>query len=394
LPSPSSAHIPHPAKWTQRLRQHLAALSVVGALMVALPVLQVLRFQSEQIDALVRHHASLNPMLLAVQVQRGVLAHRDLSAQVLRGRDALEAPRQQRQRQIDQSMLQLVTDLDFMHLALAVREAQTLHDDFATLATQVTERHITAPESDAGHRMLVEQTLQVMDLTQELGDDVTSAWQDADIRLALALTRELPRAAWQLGQAGGAVEVAAVQAHRLQQLAERHDLALRRAATQAPASAMAQATQAAAASLQAWMGQTLTADVSDATTDSARAAALVAQWRLFDLAHATASQTLTTQLNAAQSRRLQTLAWMLALALLATGLWARLWTLSGATFTPPPSPESTSDDSQDASTRPASGAHSETQVLLQRLRWAEAALQTTAASRAAAVAPPAQDNGA
>jgi hypothetical protein len=379
------------------LRQHLAALSIVGALMVCLPVVQVLRFQSEQIEALVRHRESLNPMLRAVQVQRGVLAHRDLSAQVLRGRSALEAARQQHQQELEQRMQLLVTDLDFMHLGLALREAQTLHDDFVSLATQVTERRISAPDSDAGHRLLVEQTLQVMDLAQDLGDGVTAGWQDAETRFALTLTRELPRAAWQLGQAGGAVEVAAAQAQRLQHLIERHGWAVRQpwAPTTTASSAMAQASHAASASLQAWTALALTADVQDTAADSARANALVAQWQLFDLAHATASQSLAEQVATAQRQRLQSLAGLLALALAAAGLLVRLWMLSTTPIAapsttpnaPPTSPQAAADDGPDNSERPLSGAHSEAQVLLQRLRWAEAALQTTARSRAAALPP-------
>jgi hypothetical protein len=395
LPTPSSPDAPRSPKWAQRLRQHLAALSVVGALMVTLPVVQVLRFQAEQIETLVRHRASLNPIVRAVEVQRGLLAHKDLSAQVLRGREAMEAPRQQRQLDIDQRLQALLTDLGFMNLALAQREAQSLRDDFVTLATQVTQRRIVAADSDAGHRLLVEQTLQVMDLAQDLGDDVTASLQDADTRLALQLTRELPRAAWQLGQAGAAVEVATAQALRLQHLGEWHGLAARHAAASSASapSAIAQATQAAATSLQAWMAQSLTADPQDASTDAARAQAMVAQWQLFDLAHATASQTLNRQVDAAHSRRLQTLSWILALAMLAAGLLARLWSLSAVPKTRPPSPQEATDEDANDSEHPPSGAHTEAQILLQRLRWAEAALKTTTSSRITAAEPPPRDPG-
>jgi hypothetical protein len=369
--------------------------------MVALPVVQVLRFQAEQIEALVRHRASLNPIVRAVEVQRGLLAHRDLSAQVLRGRDAMEAPRQQRQLEIDQRLHALLSDLGVLNLVLALREAQTLRDDFVTLASQVKQRHIVAADSDAGHRLLVEQVLQVMDLSQDLGDDVTASLHDADTRLALQLTRELPRAAWQLGQAGAAIEVAAAQALRLQHVGERHGLATRHAGVSPTASpsALAHATQAAATSLQAWVALSLTADPQDASTDAARAHAVVAQWQLFDLAQATASQTLTRQVEAVQSRRLQTLSWILALAMLTAGLLARLWLLSAApqtqTQTQPPSPETAldTDTDSDHSDGPPSGAHSEAQVLLQRLRWAEAALKTKTAARTAAVEPRPDESG-
>ncbi len=345
--------------------------------MVALPVVQVLRFQAEQIEALVRHRTTLNPMVRAAEVQRGLLAHRDLSAQVLRGRDAMEAPRQQRQLFLDQGIRTLVADLGALHLHLAVREAQTLHDDFVSLAAQVSQRRLSAPDSNAGHRLLVEQTLQVMDLAQELSDDVTTRMQDADTRLALTLTRELPRAAWQLGQSGVAVEVAAAQALRLQRLSDRHGLVTHRAATSSSSSPLAQAMRAASTSLQAWTALALTSDAQDASAEATRAAALVAQWQLYDVAHATASHALSHQLATAQTRQLQWLAGLLALALLAAGLLARLWALCAAPSTPPTAPQAAADEAPDhRRERPAGGAHDEAQVLLQRLRWAEAALNT------------------
>jgi hypothetical protein len=376
-------------------------------MMVALPVIQVLRFQSEQVEAVQRHRATMNPVARAVQVQRGLLAHRDASAQVLRGRKAMEAPRQQRQLEVEQRTQALVADLDLMRLASALREAQALRDDFVGLATQVTQRQITAPESDAGHRLLVEQALQVMDLVQDLGDDASVRWQDPNTQLAIALTRELPRAVWQLGLSGAAVEVAASQAQRLHQLVERRNLVTSQAAAANSKSALqpslAQATQAAATSLQAWTVVALTADAQDPNTDAdvARTAALLAQWQLFDLAHATAVQALTRQEAQAQSHRLQSMAWMLALALLAAGLWARLWGLSKVALTLPPSPTGAAATDWNSDRRARNGtqtaaqseAQSETQVLLQRLRWAEAALKTTAAAPAASIETPPRDHG-
>ena len=69
----------------QRLRRSLAALSLVGAVLVALPVAQLLRYQSAELDALTAGRTRLDPVARAVHVQRGLLAHRDVAAQVLGG---------------------------------------------------------------------------------------------------------------------------------------------------------------------------------------------------------------------------------------------------------------------------------------------------------------------
>ena len=89
------------ARLPQRLRRNLAALSLVGAALVGLPVAQLLRYQAAEMAALADGRAKLDPVARAVHVQRGLLAHRDISAQVLGGQAKLEAERLQRQTEVD-----------------------------------------------------------------------------------------------------------------------------------------------------------------------------------------------------------------------------------------------------------------------------------------------------
>jgi len=79
-------------------RYKLAALSIVGAAMVALPLAQVLRYQDTELQAALAEQAGLEPVKRAVAVQQGLLAHRDVAGQVLRGQVALETERRARQR--------------------------------------------------------------------------------------------------------------------------------------------------------------------------------------------------------------------------------------------------------------------------------------------------------
>jgi hypothetical protein len=193
LPDPTATPEAPPSKFTQGLRRRLAALSVVGALMVALPLVQVLRFQAEQIATLVKHQASLNPIARAVHVQRGLLAHRELAGQVLRGQDAVEPQRLQRQHDVAEAAQGLVSDLEIVRLPRARLEAQAMRDDFGVLAAQVAARRITATESDGAHRLLVEQALQVMDLAEELGGERLSAARNPTMRPAWAELHTAPR---------------------------------------------------------------------------------------------------------------------------------------------------------------------------------------------------------
>jgi hypothetical protein len=190
--------------------------------------------------------------------------------------------------------------------------------------------------------------------------------------------------------------VAAAQALRLQRLQRLNDRpgpVTTHALTSPSSSPLRHATQAASTALHTWMALALTSDAQDASADAARAAALVAQWQLYDVAQATASQALSQQLAAAQTRQLQWLAGLLALAVLAAGVLARLWLLCAAPSKSPTPPQTAADETPDLSQHPAGGAHTEAQILLQRLRWAEAALNTSTRTRPIAEPQPPQQPG-
>jgi hypothetical protein len=262
----TSDHPDHPAglspRLTQRLRRRVAALSLVGAMMVALPLVQVLRFQTEQIDLLIKHQSALNPVARAVQVQRGVMAHRDLAHQVLQGLDAAEPDRLRQQQAVSQTSTSLSRELHDAHYMAAHQEALALQQDFALLAPKIAGHQISALDSDQSHRLLVEQVLQVMDLVQDAQAERTAAL-DLDLALALAPTRQMPRQIWLTSQ-------------KLSQ---------------------GYATQTA----------------------------LAQRWQAIDKAQATATSALAKALVDAQRQRTRTLAMVAALATLALGLVMQLW---------------------------------------------------------------------
>ncbi len=198
-PSPTDHTTGPTPRLTQRLRRRVAALSLVGAMMVALPLVQVLRFQAEQIDLLIKHQSVMNPVTRAVQVQRGVMAHGDVAHQVLQGDNAAEPQRLIKQQELSQSNATLVRELHEAHHLAAKQEALALQEDFAQLAPKIAAHQISAVASDQSHRLLVEQVLQVMDLVQDAQAERTAAL-DPDLALALAPTRQMPRQLWLAAQ--------------------------------------------------------------------------------------------------------------------------------------------------------------------------------------------------
>jgi hypothetical protein len=341
-PAPSLADARH-ARLPTRLRRNVAALSLVGATLVALPVVQLLRYQTSELDALNAGRAKLDPVARAVHLQRGLLAHRDIAGQVLGGHAGLESERQLRQREVDGRMAAMMVALATGRWDQAVGEADDLHQDWRQLTQQVAARSIDPPGSDRAHRLLVEQTLQVIDLVaaaapvEGTGRVIYSA---AVVPTAtLAIVHTLPRLAWQTtllapGTLADGValngEAQPLQMRRVE-AGLAHALGLlegqRLATAVAPASevALLQAGAAAGASTERYFSLLRRAAASPAETQAAGLAAVQAQMRLFELAHGTATASLTAQIGNATQQRALLLGALTALALLAVSLLLRLW---------------------------------------------------------------------
>jgi len=153
---------------TLRLRHKLAALGVIGVTMCLLPLVQLLRYQGLELQMAQDAQTTADPTLLAVSVQRGLLSHRDVAGLVLRGRAEVEPERRNRQVDVDVRISQLKLAVQRKGTVPANEEAQALHTDWQTLVQRVLARSVSGDASDAAHRLLIEQTLQVMDLVASL----------------------------------------------------------------------------------------------------------------------------------------------------------------------------------------------------------------------------------
>jgi hypothetical protein len=367
------------------LRRRLAALGVVGALMVALPLVQVLRFQNAEVQSLLGERAGLDPVAHAVEVQRGLLAHADLAAEVLRGQSALEPQRLQRQGEVDGRVAALSMALLTGQWERAVQESDALRDDWMLLARQVQARSLQASESDQAHRLLMEQTLQVIDL---VGDSaLPHAERDSDRALPAAATaRALPRLAWQLARLSSPAagsnadstrrDIADAEADLARTLG-RLNTALAR--NEAGHSELADASAKAGALADRYLRQLRSLGSRHAETRSAGAAAVRAQFALFRHAHEVAAAALDRQLAAAERQRSQLLAALAAMSVLALGLVVQVLRLLRRIDAGHPSPPGLpyEHSARPAASRVAAGH------LMQRLREGEGP------AAAAPVAPPA-----
>jgi hypothetical protein len=145
-------------------RLKLVALSLAAALMVALPTAQMLRYQALELHAAQAARAGLDPLMRATALQRALLAHRDAAREVLRGRADREPQRRLHQATVDDRAEALAAAVAVLAPPVAVEETNELRADWATLVRRIAARAVSDGDSDDAHRLLVEQTLQVIDL--------------------------------------------------------------------------------------------------------------------------------------------------------------------------------------------------------------------------------------
>jgi hypothetical protein len=313
-------HRLHPLK----LRHKFAALGVVAVAMVATPLVQVLRYQSAEIQAALYEQAGLDPVSGAVTLQHALLAHRDIAGLVLRGVQQLEPERTLRQAEVDDRAATLETTLFTLRLPRAVGEAQALRQDWVTLVPQVEQRKINATDSDAAHRLLVEQTLQVIDLVAA----ASGLDSHGPAKTYLASVRELtalPHVTAQIAALGlpadsGAErgDVAAAEAALARALGHLSEGLNRGALNNA---LLAGAVASAGVSADRLFQLRRQADPADAAAlAAATATALQAQARLFDAASHTVRTALVARVDRVKQQRANLLVLVAALAVLALGL--------------------------------------------------------------------------
>ncbi len=310
------------ARLSLKLRRNLAALSVVGVALVNLPAVQLLRYQSAELQALAAGRAQLDPVARAVQVQRGLLAHRDISAQVLGGLVRLEAERQQRQNEVQSRLAALAVTLAEGRWELAIGEAEELHQDWLQLVRKLAARSIDSAGSDRDHRLLIEQTLQVIDL---VGNAVQAEGISGVPAATLAAVHRLPRLIWQTSLLA---ETADPTTARLDDVERRLARTLGHLAgapaTSAVDAPLQQAVADAGASTERYF-ELLRGPTAPAERQATRLAALQAQLRLFDLAQARAVTQLASRGRAVGHQQALLFGGMGALGLLALALLAGIW---------------------------------------------------------------------
>jgi hypothetical protein len=316
-------------------QRRLLALGLVGVAMCAVPLVQVLRYQGQEIALAQAALAGLDPVAGTVALQRGLVEHRDLAGQVLRGQVEAENPRRQRQAEVDARLAVLGNTLQQRAARRAEEEAAALSHDWRTLVQRIVDRALAAPESDAAHRLLVEQSIQIIDLVA----DALPLRQERDASVAPVvdgLAQGLPRltvALMRLPTPTGPVTAAERKAWEpgikateallekvLQPLGESRPVGVLKDNRELP--------DAVARSLAAGHGHLRLLLSPRATPEGLQASqrqALLAHFAVLNAAHATLGHLAEARVSALQAERTRGLLAIGALALVAAALLLTLW---------------------------------------------------------------------
>ncbi len=153
-----------PLRERTRPRMRFALLGLVGMLMVATPLTEVLRQHARNLDLLIAARAVLDPLADTAAVQRALITHERTAAAALAGGAAAVPLRAVHEAEVDQRLATLTATLDRGRYAAAGDECAQLRNDWSALVDGLRHRRLSTQASRQAHELLLDQTVQIGDL--------------------------------------------------------------------------------------------------------------------------------------------------------------------------------------------------------------------------------------
>ncbi|TBO31316.1 methyl-accepting chemotaxis protein [Aquabacterium lacunae] len=183
-----------------RFRHKFGLLGLLFAVLVGIPTVMVLQRAWAEWRLLESERSGLRTSEPLLEVIRYTQEHRGLSAGVLSGNAAMQAPRAERQKKVNE----LLTTLGPLIEGHASREMNERHQQllqrWQAIEQALAGGQLTAPDSFKQHNALIQTQI---DLLSDVGE-VSGLALDADPRsyfMIVALTQYMPRATDMLGKA-------------------------------------------------------------------------------------------------------------------------------------------------------------------------------------------------
>ena len=184
------------------LWQKFATLGALSALMCALPFLKVVEYKNAEITVARAEAAGVEPVQIAIVLQRRLQTHRGLSSLALGGDNSGEARRLAARAEINIQFAALGKSLGELGYTKSAEQARAMQTAWDKVSQQVDKHEIKAAASLQAHSALVQQNLQLLDSVADasgLSLDPTAE----SYYLMTAVVDHLPRMAEALAYARG-----------------------------------------------------------------------------------------------------------------------------------------------------------------------------------------------
>jgi len=189
-------------KFLERLTvaRKLLLLGAISIVTLAVPVTLQVRQSADLVNAAEEERAGVEPARMLLHVVQLTQQHRGLAAGSLGGKEAMEPPRAQRQRDVDAAVAALDTRLRASGVTEAMlKEWSAASGQWQALEAAVASRQLDAQASSTRHAEVIAQYFHALDVL--LDDSGLTLDPDSDsYHLMIAALTRLPHATEVLGQ--------------------------------------------------------------------------------------------------------------------------------------------------------------------------------------------------
>jgi len=187
---------------SMKLWQKFAVLGVIASVMTAVPLYELMQYKNSNIAVAKAENQGLDTVEVLIPLQRGLQAHRGLSAMALAGNAAADGDRQARQAEVNAQFSALAKIIADNAYGKPGDELKAMKAEWDRLSQQVDGRSISAADSLSAHTALVARSITLIETVADVSglslDPVAETYY-----LMTAFVDHLPRLTEALARAGG-----------------------------------------------------------------------------------------------------------------------------------------------------------------------------------------------
>ena len=153
---------------SMKLWQKFAVLGVIASVMTAVPLYELMQYKNSNIAVAKAENQGLDTVEVLIPLQRGLQAHRGLSAMALAGNAAADGDRQARQAEVNAQFSALAKIIADNAYGKPGDELKAMKAEWDRLSQQVDGRSISAADSLSAHTALVARSITLIETVADV----------------------------------------------------------------------------------------------------------------------------------------------------------------------------------------------------------------------------------